>query len=161
VSESYSYVGYVWAYYFKHVLYIKFMVDPFIIAVIKDDSGAMVQRSYIKIFCVLNALNIVPSEKAYKLFLCLPGGAMILHQLPKNWPIRCGIIWLYHIYEKKCWLLSVAPQKTCVTEDISIYPSTCIDIAYPTILCLSSWCFPATNSIIGKLRTYLYTFSLL
>ena len=127
---------YVWAYYFKHVLYIKFMVDPFTIAVIKDDSGAMVQRSYI--FCVLNALNIVLSEKAYKLLLCLPACAMILRLLHKNWPIRCGIIWLYHTYENKCWLPSVAPQKNCVTEDISIYPSTCTDIAYPTILCLSS-----------------------
>ena len=32
--------GYVWAYYFKHVLYIKFMAHPFTIAVIKDDSGS-------------------------------------------------------------------------------------------------------------------------
>jgi len=55
-------------------------------------------------------------------------------------------MWNNHIYlEDKCWLPSCAPQKNCVTEDISIYPSTCIDIAYPTILCLSSWWgFPAT-----------------
>ena len=75
---------YVWAYYFKHVLYIRFMANPFTIAVIKDDSGAMVLRSYIEIFCVLNALSIVPSEKAHKLLLCLPACATFLHLLHKT-----------------------------------------------------------------------------
>ena len=134
------------------------IADPFTIAVIKDDSGAIVQRSYI--FCVLNTLNIVPSQKAHKL-LGLPACAMILHLLHKNWPIRCGIIWIYHIYsEDKCWLPSGAPQKNCEAEDISIHSIHMHRQAYPTILCLSSWWgFPATNSIIGMLKTYLYIFS--
>jgi len=56
------------------------MPDPFTIAVIKDDCGAMVQRSY-----VLNALNIAPSQKAHKLLLSLPSCAMILRLLHKSW----------------------------------------------------------------------------
>ena len=61
------------------------MADPFTIAVIKDYSGAMVNRSYI--FSVLNVLNIVPSQKTHKLLLGLLACAMILHLLHKNWPI--------------------------------------------------------------------------
>ena len=85
-------------------------------------------------------------------------GPEILHLLCPEW---CGMIrLLYHIYsEDKCWLPLGAPQNNCVAEDISIYPSTCIDITYPTILRLYSWCFPATNSITGKLKTYLHILS--
>jgi len=98
------------------------------------------------VFCVQNALNIVPSQKAHKLLLGLPACAMILHLLHKNWPIRYGMIWLYRICsEDKCWLPSGAPQKNCVEEDISIYPSICTDIAYPTILCLYSLVIFSSN----------------
>ena len=76
------------------------------------DSGAMVKRSYI--FCVLKALNIVLSPKALKLLLGLPACAMTLHLSHKNWPIRCGITWIYHIYsEDQCWLPSGEHGKLC------------------------------------------------
>ena len=103
VSEDMISLNWCPAVLFSYGRLLHDIAAPFTVAVIKDDSGAMVKRSCI--FCVLNALNIIPSQEAHKLLLGLPAFAMILHLLHKNWPIRCGIIWLYQIYsEDKCWL---------------------------------------------------------